>query len=469
MVVKVTVYMPAYNYAEYIEQAVQSVLSQTMVDWELIIINDGSTDNTRDILRRFKEHPRITVLNQENKGLNVTNNIALRLSRGVYVMRLDADDYLDANALLILSNTLDAKPDIGLIYPDYYEVDQNGEIINLVRRKKIEEEVEILDLPAHGACTMFRKECLLQVGGYVEEFTCQDGYDIWLRFIQKHHAYNVNTPLFYYRQHSDSITKDMKRVLETRRRIKRRFVEKELNGAIPKVLGIVPVVRKSIYLQGDPFTVLAGKPLIWYTLNEAQRAQSLDKIILSSEDDETIEYGSQFSGIDIVKRGEEWAKSTTKMQHFIAHILDRLKESEGYEPDAVCTLYITTPLRRHYHVDKAVDTMAIFDVDSVISVQEELAHCYFHRKLGLEPVSSAQTNIRVERQAIYKENSAIFLNKVDVIRSGRLVGEKVGHIAMLPEESIKVTSNYDLWLAEKILLDWQGRRERDNGTVTSRF
>ena len=249
----------------------------------------------------------------------------------------------------------------------------------------------------------------------------------------------------------------MNKILETRRRIKRRFVEKELNGSIPKVLGIIPVVRKSVYLQSDPFAVLASKPLIWYTVNEAYRSESLDRIVLSSEDDEVLEYGSQFPRVETLKRDAKWAKSTFTIQAFTKHILDRLKEFDGYEPDAVCTLYITTPFRRYYHVDKSIDTMTIFDMDTVISVQEELAHCYYHRKFGLEPVNTNRGNIRVERQAIYKENSAIYLNKTDVIRSGKFTGKKVGHIIMLPEESIKINSKYDFWLAEKVLDEWRGK------------
>lgn len=103
---KVTVYIPTYNYAHYVDKAVQSVLKQTMQDWELIIINDGSTDNTIDVLNRYKNNQKIRIIDQENKGLNVTNNIALRLSNGQYVMRLDADDYLDENALLVMSSIL---------------------------------------------------------------------------------------------------------------------------------------------------------------------------------------------------------------------------------------------------------------------------------------------------------------------------------------------------------------------------
>ena len=127
----------------------------------------------------------ITVIEQENQGLNVTNNIAMRLARGKYIMRLDADDYLDENALQILANILDTKPDVSLVYPDYFEISPDGEVIRLVRREKIGLEVKLMDLPAHGACTLFRTKVLKQLGGYMEEFSCQDGYEIWLRFIEK--------------------------------------------------------------------------------------------------------------------------------------------------------------------------------------------------------------------------------------------------------------------------------------------
>jgi CMP-N-acetylneuraminic acid synthetase len=450
--VKVTVYMPAYNYATYIEQAVLSVLSQTMDDWELIIINDGSTDNTRDILRQFKKHPRVTVLNQENKGLNVTNNIALRLSNSEYIMRLDADDYLDENALLVLSNTLDAKPDVGLIYPDYYEVDQSGEIINLVRRKKIEEEVEILDLPAHGACTMFRKECLLQLGGYAEQFSCQDGYDIWLRFVHEFQPYNVNVPLFYYRQHPASLTKNPGKILGTRREIKRQFVKGKLDNHVPKTLGIIPVVRNSIQFR-DPFQKLVGKALLDYTLEEATKAELLDKIVLATDDDAVIEHAESYDGIITIKRPETLS-GTARMHRVIRYVLQEMDRQYDYHPQAVCALYVNTPLRKAHHIDKAIDTMAIFNVDSVVSIEEELAFCYTHGKHGMQPVEAAR-EIRAEKKGIYKENGAIYLSRVEVINQKRLVGEAVGHITMLPEESVKINSVFEFWLAENILLGWR--------------
>lgn len=460
---KVTVYMPCYNYARFLGQAIRSVLVQTLPDWELIIINDGSTDNTLDLLRNYENDPRIRIIEQENKGLNVSINIALRLANGKYIIRLDADDCFDENILLVLSNILETKPEVGLVYPDYYHINERGEILETVRRQKIGEEVELLDLPAHGACTMIRKECMVDLKGYDEAFSCQDGYDLWLKFIRKYKPYNVNIPLFYYRQHGKNLSKKMERILETRGNIKKIFIDKYGNGYRPRVLGVIPVVGQSIYSQSEPFVELAGKPLIWYTLDEVQRAKSLDQIVLASEDDSVLEYtGKQFPGIVAMKRPEEFARATSRVQDTITYVMDRLKENSDYEPDAVCVLYISTPLRRAGHIDKAIDTMAIFDVDSVISIQEELAFCYRHRRFGLSPVHKSRRNMRIERDAIYKENGAIYLSKTRVFKNGRLLGKKIGHISMLPWEGIKINSAYEFWLVEKILQDWRTRNEQSD-------
>lgn len=451
--IKVSVYIPTFNYGIYIEKAIESVLSQTMKEWELIVIDDGSTDNTLDIIKKYDSHLQITIIKQKNKGLNKTNNIALRLARGQYIMRLDADDFLDENALLLLSNTLDSNKNIGLVYPDYYEIDPKENILNLVRRKKIGEEVELLDLPAHGACTMFRKNVLLDIGGYHEEFNRQDGYEIWLRFIVKYKPENLNIPLFYYRQHPVSITKDQNKLLEARRNIKRNFVAKELDNRIPITLGIIPVTKNSIYHYGEPFQKIGGKPLIWYTLEEATNASNLDKIILATDDERLLEFASNYEKVDVIIRPKVQSSPSIHMHEVVNFVLEHLLNNENYKPEAVCTLYINTPLRKAKHIDLAIDTMAIFDVDSVVSIEEELSYCYHHSKFGLQGIEKVR-EIRLEKNAIFKENSAIFLSKTEVFENDTIIGEKIGHITMLPEESVKINSQYNLWLADKIIVDW---------------
>ena len=451
---KVTVYIPAHNYGRFLDAAIQSVLKQTMDDWELIVIDDGSTDNTSEILAPYGTHPKIRIFEQENRGLSFTNNVALRVARGEYLMRLDADDFLDENILLVLSHVLDTKPGVGLVYPDYYRVDEDGEITEIVRRQKIGEEIDLLDLPAHGACTMIRREVLLEIGGYFEEFDRQDGYGMWLKFIERHHPYNVNLPLFYYRRHGESLSKSRGLLMETRRKIKRRVVEEMNLSRKPKVLALVPVDVDAGFTPGNPFTQLMGKSLLERTLEQIQEARSVDRVVVSSNDEEVLAYVQLLKGVDGLIRPEALAKPTAEMGDTVLHVLRTLEE-RGYVPDAVCVCCINTPFRRGRHIDKAVDTMTIFGVDSVISITEDISFFYHHGRNGLTPVNgSLQRTLRLERKALFKENGAIFLNRVDTVWAGKFLGEKIGHITMLPEESVRIDSEYEFWLAEKIAAEW---------------
>ena len=221
----ITVYITNYNYGKFIKKAIDSVLNQTFKNFELIIIDDGSKDKSAKIIKQFQNKNKIKVVFQKNKGLIVSNNLALRMSNAKYIMRLDSDDWLDPHALEIMVNILERNKKISLVFPDYYEVDKNGKIIGQVRRHDFK-KVKLLDQPAHGACTMIRKENLLDIGGYDEEFNCQDGYYLWLKFIKKYVVRNVNLPLFYYRQHQNSLTNNSKRILFNRSRIIRKLQKK---------------------------------------------------------------------------------------------------------------------------------------------------------------------------------------------------------------------------------------------------
>ena len=456
---KVSIYMPTYNYGSYIRQAIDSVLKQTMEDWELIVIDDGSTDNTIETLDIYRENIKIRIFSQENQGLNVTNNIAIRLANGRYIVRLDPDDFLDENMLFVLSGVLDNKPDVGVVFPDYYEVDPNGEIIEVVRRQKIDEEVELLDLPAHGACTMFRKEILKDLGGYNENYSCQDGYDLWLRIIRKYKPYNVNIPLFYYRQHPKSLTKKQDKILATRRAIKKQYVDTFHNGERPDVLAVIPVIKHPLYHAADPFTPINGTTLLEYTMNAAHGSKYLNNILLASDDEDILKFGKdKYPNTITLLRDKEYSKSSIDMGQLLNYALNKISTRLLKMPDALCTLFVNSPLRLSRYIDKAIDTMVVFDVDTVVSVEEELAICYQHDRSGLRTIRKKRTRMRVERDAIYKENGAIYLTKIDIIKQSRMRGDKIGHITMLPEDSINIKSELDLWIAEKIVKEWRKQK-----------
>lgn len=453
--IKVTVYIPVYNYGKYVGKAIESVFKQTLKNWELLVINDGSTDETEKILKKYEPYDRVTIVNQENKGLTVTCNIALRLAKGEYFIRLDSDDYLDENALLVMSHFLDENPETGLVYPDYYLIDEHGEIVSVERRAKAGDKADILlDMPAHGACTMFRKRVLLEMGGYNEGITCQDGYDIWLRFIEMYKIGNVNLPLFYYRQHGGSLTENSKKILETRQKIKRIHAEakkKKLKIKHIKRVAIIPARTHSNVVMRMALEKLGDKPLINYTIDEAIKSESFNRIVVVSEDDEIIKYTREnYPDVKSVKRPKKYARRNTGLEESVKMVLNilRQEEREGYQEGML--LFLEAPLKRSEHVIKAIDTMHIFDTDSVVPLCETYSPYYVRGKKGLERIGSVE-QFRLERKIIYQGNGALLLFKTKNLGKGSIMGDKVGHIIMLREDSINIVSPFDYKVARVLL------------------
>lgn len=446
---KVTVYTTTFNYGRYLPQAVESVLRQTYSSWELLVLDDASTDETPQILQRYEGHPQIRIIrNETNRGLIAAANQALGLARGEYIIRLDADDFFDENALLVLSTTLDQKPDIGLVYPDYYHVDEKGDVLDLVRRKKLHEEVTLLDLPAHGAGTMVRKRCLDELNGYRDIVRCQDGYDLWIRFIDRFGVANVNLPLFYYRRHGTNLTENVAGLLQARRLIKRSYVRERYSERLPSVLGLIPVRGKATPQGPLALRQLAGKPLLAYTLEEAQRAEVLDRVLLVTEDTEIARFGIE-SKVDVMLRPEALARSNVPIEPTVWFVLGKLAE-KGYLPDIVALLHVTSPLRKAEHICEAVDTLLIFKTDSVVSVCEDRMFHYQHRATGLAPLYEKR-QMRLEKEALYSENGALYLTRRDKITSESFVAGTIGHIVMPEEVSVQTDREHDFWLAEKLL------------------
>ena len=129
----VTVYITNHNYGKYLKESIESVLNQSFKDFELIIIDDGSNDNSKEILQLYENNSKIKVIYQNNKGLTISNNIALKLSRSEYIMRLDADDYLHKDGLKNLLSGFESEK-IGMVFGDWYEIDEYGDIIERKKR-----------------------------------------------------------------------------------------------------------------------------------------------------------------------------------------------------------------------------------------------------------------------------------------------------------------------------------------------
>ena len=156
----ISVIVAAYNCEQYIEKALQSIFSQTLPDkhYEVIAVNDGSTDDTLDILKKYRN--KIKLISQPNRGLAAACNRGIEEAKGDYIIRLDADDYLDRGILSSTMKILESKPDHHCVYTDRYEINasDNTKVRVSVGKDNIFNMI--------GCGILFRREVFDKIGLY---------------------------------------------------------------------------------------------------------------------------------------------------------------------------------------------------------------------------------------------------------------------------------------------------------------
>jgi hypothetical protein len=197
---KVSVLLTAYNAETYLRPAIDSILGQTLADFELIIINDGSKDGTDAIVRSYTD-PRIVYHPQENHGLARSLNIGLKLARGEYIARMDADDISTPDRLELQAHYLDQQADVAVVGGSYEVFDDERGVLEtfvaLPEERDIKNEFYIRNPYGHGS-VMFRKAMAVAEGGYDEVFPIED-YEIWWRLSQKYAVGNVPKVIYKWR------------------------------------------------------------------------------------------------------------------------------------------------------------------------------------------------------------------------------------------------------------------------------
>ncbi len=275
----VSIYIVNHNYGKYIQKAINSVFDQTYKNIQLLIIDNGSKDTSRKILKKINPQ-QASVIFQKNKGLIAANNLAIKLAKGKYIMRLDADDWLDKNAVNLMVKEFFKNVKLGLVFSNFYEVNETGNILNQYKRHDFQ-KIKLLDRPAHGACTMFRTELFKKVGFYDEEFDCQDGFDIWLKFIKKYKVISIKKPLWFYRIHDRNLTKNENKILKTRNKI---IIKSKKKNEIKKVIAVIPVRGPKYEPECLATKKINNKMLIERTIEFVNKCNFIQKLFISSPD-----------------------------------------------------------------------------------------------------------------------------------------------------------------------------------------
>ena len=402
---KVTVYIASHNYGRFAEEAIASVFRQTMSDWELLLINDGSSDDTKKIFDRYADADRVQVIHTDGIGLPSVNNLALRNARGKYLVRLDADDYFDENILLILSNYLDHDDDLAVVFPDYYLVDENGGIFSHEWRSRLHLKDKVLDEPPNGACTMIRAEVLRKVGAYREDLGAQDGLDLWLKIKDSYGSRNVNLPLFYYRRHGLNLTDKPMKIVNARRSLKRDAALKDIDQVRP-VIALIPCRRRNDFVEDLWEQQIAGKSLLARAIETCLASDAIDKVVVACDnlkaEQELVPYKHD-SRLDFMLREESLALPSVSILDTLNLVVERY-DSEG--SGLILVNYIQSPFMTHDTLEEALTSLILSDSDSAFSIEKIQHEIYRRDEGGLKPIPTMPGSL-AKSESLYRDRPPV--------------------------------------------------------------
>ena len=209
----VSVVMSVYNSEKWLPNTIDSIIRQTYTNFEFIIINDGSTDNSKEILDEYTNRDkRIFVFHQKNIGLTKSLIKAIKLSKGDIIARIDADDLSSKERIEEQLKELE-KQNLDLIATNFSLIDVNGKKTKYFDIRKKQEEILEKLLGGNSffphSSVMFKKEAYYKLGGYNLFFNKSQDIDLWIRFIQKNYKIGIcslNKPLNFIRIHEEQIT-----------------------------------------------------------------------------------------------------------------------------------------------------------------------------------------------------------------------------------------------------------------------
>jgi len=435
--IAISVYIVSYNYGRYLSQAIESVLKQTFKDFEILIFDDGSNDNTKNIINLYKEDKRVRVFYTENIGLIKVCNLALEKAKGKYIIRLDGDDYFDENILLVLYANIKLKKNISIVVPDYFLINSEGVIISYKRVNSFSEH-HTVETPPNGACSLISVEILKEVGGYTKELLAQDGFDLWLKVKNISNILNVHLPLFYYRRHENNLTNKIQRLLTARQEIKKTTQITELKKAPINVL--IPIRENYDFIKNLWNLKLNKKSLLEIAIDKCLKNPNFDNIIIACDNIEAKKTIDKYKNpkLSFELRSKE---DTLRSISYSSAFRDIIQKYDTDYKGIVLFCFIQAPFVTTETLEESINTLIVHDADLTFAVEEIEVPIYKNTLNGLELVNE---KVADGHQSLYKNANLVMATKTLNIKRNSLNNCNVANFLISPVENKYLDSNEKL-------------------------
>tara|TARA_B100002052_G_scaffold270902_1_gene271389 strand:+ start:203 stop:1558 length:1356 start_codon:yes stop_codon:yes gene_type:complete len=444
---KITVYVVSHNYGKYLSEAIESVLRQTFSNWELLIFDDGSSDDTQKIMDLYRNHEKISCFTTKGIGLPAVNNLALEAAKGEYIVRLDADDKFEENILLIFDNYVSKKPDLALLFPDFYLMDESGEVFAHKMNSSPHEEDHLMDVPPNGACTLVKTNILKDLGGYREDLGAQDGLDLWLKIKDKFPTYKINLPLFYYRRHGKNLTDSPVKIIKARQQLKKSSAINKLKSEQP-VLAIIPCRRNYDFMQDLWSAEINGKLLLEKSIQTCLSSDLINKVIVTCDNQEVNKVLDKFQDKRLYfhERDEVNTLRSSNISNTVQEILKI--HDENYSGVSILN-FVQTPFVSSDTLEEALTSLMSSEAESSFAVQEVEKRIFRRGPFGLEAVNSDPESYN-SGVSLYQDSSACIAFKNKNLQKGSIRGARSAGFTVSSEEAFFISSKNDLLFAKEL-------------------
>jgi len=441
----ISIYIVSKNYGKFVEQAIKSILNQSYKNWELFLISDNSKDNTAKIFKKYysKNKKIKKIINyKKNTGLQKISNNILKICNGEFIIRVDADDWLNDNALLLMISKINSNNNYGAVYGGYYYVDETGKKIG------IEDNFELnssnSNFPPHGACTMFKCRSLKEVGGYSTNIKAQDGWDVWLKLKERVEFCCIDLPLFFYRKHGKSVSSNYKKLIKERGKIIDKININRKGDYKLKILAVLPIKKDFFDKKNAPYLKHENKTLIEHTINSIKKSKMISNTLVSTNNKNIINFIKKkffrMKNIDYLLRPKKYEKSLyDNLESLLLDASNYFKNKKNFLPDIIVFFNLHVIRKDTSHIDKSIKVLIEQQKDTVFSVIKERNPIFSFNRGLMEVLNKGRfNNLDYNNEIILKFNNSIIASWDSIIRNKTLFEGNLGFIELADKDVYKI-------------------------------